>query len=129
MITDLKLEEYPGAIAKAQKNALKMKKDMAEIERARESREALLKSTDYKGLGSNKEERDAKFSMLLLADETYRTLSDDYDMLDWKVREAEIDIAALEREYSVAHLRYRSVVIQSEIFGGLPIMDARSPML
>jgi hypothetical protein len=122
----IKLDDYPTLIRDFRKHILGLKKDQAIAKREMDNRQALLRKADYTRLGSNKEERDAAFTLHLEGDELFRSVRDDYEAQGWAIDDAEFELNSVLDKFSVAKLRFRAGVVSAELFGGIPVEDAET---
>lgn len=121
------LQQYPAVLRDFKKHVLKLKKMKFDLERELENRKNLLQRTEYKALGTNKEERDAGFCLLLNDDAEYRGYRDDIEAIDWTLKDQDIEIEKLESDFKTLMLRRREAVVASELFGGIPLTDTEKP--
>lgn len=119
--TNLNWDEYPQALCKLQHSILDLKIQLFNTERQIESYEYAIKAKDWKGMGSNDAERQARLKILLFSEKEYKDLDNKFNELTWSIKRNEIELERLENEFKVKRLKFRSVIVQSELFGGLPI--------
>jgi hypothetical protein len=118
---NLKWDEYPQAICKLNHHILDLKIQLFNTERQQEIYEYNIKAKDWKGMGSNDSERQARLKLLLFSEKEYQDLDNKFNDLTWSIKRNEIELERLENEFKTKRLKFRSAIVQSELFGGLPI--------
>lgn len=113
--------EYPRYIRDFEKHVNRLRRSLAEEESLRDARHAFLHGMEWHGMGTNDKIRDSRFKVRLLEDDLYQQHERVIANLFWHIKTEQTDLDKLTSESINARLRYRSNIVATELFAGVPI--------
>jgi len=116
---------YPRVIYNLKLHILNLRQALRTTEREVELNVLSLKAKDWKGMGTNNDERDARLKLILADDADHQKLEERVQALDFAIKRHDLEAEKLEGEFKAKRLRYRAAVVNAELFGGIPIDNTR----